>query len=295
MAKSQGTAAFESLVNQRNKDMMLKHRGTKNQFQEFGGPDGKYFGRIHQMVLDTFEMEQYDSNGNKTGKKVNTPRVQFRGTTICADDLTIPVAEAERFKGEPLNIMYLLGSDDDYKRFYGDLETIGVDTKLMVLLEQDKTDANQYTWAEVAESLTETKPFCSFVVSTSKKSQRKNCYYRGNLVQQDIEDRLGHPLDEVVTEYVETESQEGLTVPFDSGSGEGTEEQVGGEEEAPVWDEEKKLWHMLSTDLWYNEEGVQVELPKVKVPPKRQPPASFQQKKEEVKSTVRKPGSIMRK
>lgn len=297
MAKSQATAAFESLVNQKNKDMMLRHRGTKNQFQEFGGPDGKYYGRIHQMVLDTFEMET-KKDGAKTGFKEKVPRVQVRGTTVCSDDNTIAPSELERWKGEPMNIGYLLISDDDWQRFYGDLETIGIDTKKMVLLEQDKSESDEYTLAEVAESISEEKPYCRFAVSTSKTNQRKYCNYRGSVVQADLEGLLGHSLDgdSVEAEYVQTESQEGLEVPFEGNKE--AEPDDSGEESDPnlQWDEEKNMWHKLDDDTWYDAEGNPVEVEKPK--PKRIPPSFAKKpepKKEAPKGAVRKPGQILRK
>lgn len=307
MAKSQDTAAFESLVNQKNKDMFNKARGAKNQFKEFEGPDGKYYGRIQHMKLDTFEMERYDNDGKKTGMKEKVPRVTINAVTVCIDDNTVAPSELEKWKGEPANIMYLLQKQEDWERLFADIYTMtGVDTNKMKLLAQEVKADDEFTIADVMDAINEGKPYCRFSVTTSAKNQRKYANYRGAVVKEDLESILQHSLDgdDVETEqYQQTESQEGMEVPFDSGSGEGTEEQVGGEEEGDPnveWDEEKQMWHKLDDDTWYDVDGNPVEVEKPKpVPPKRAMPPSFKKQVEAApkaetapKPAVRRPGQI---
>lgn len=295
MAKSQDTAAFESLVNQKNKDMFLKNRGAKNQFKEFEGPDGKYYGRITLMKLGKFDLEQYQ-DGKKTGFKETVPTCTLNAVTVCSDDNTIPPSELEKWKGEPANIMYMLNTDEAWQRFYSDIYTMtGFDTNKLVLLTQDIKEDGQATLADVCDAVTADKPYCRFVVTTSTKNQKKYANYRGSVSKEDLEQLLGHSLD---GDAVETFDQV-PEAPFDEGTTEGTTE-TGGEEE-PVWSDEHSLWHMVSTDMWYDENGEETANPNApKVPPKWQPPASFTKKTEATKTeapktAVRKPGTIMKK
>lgn len=293
MAKSQDTAAFESLVNQKNKDMFLKNRGAKNQFKEFEGPDGKYYGRITLMKLGSFEMEKYDQEGKKTGFKEKVPTCTLQTVTVCSDDNTIAPSELEKWKGEPANIMYMLNTDEAWQRFYSDIYTMtGFDTNKLVLLAQDIKEDGQATLSDVCDAVTEDKPYCRFAVSTSKTNQRKYANYRGSVSKEDLEQLLGHSLD---GDDVETFDQV-PEAPF-----EGDTEETAGGEEGPVWSDEHSLWHMVSTDMWYDENGEETANPNVKKePPKRQPPASFAKKTEAPKTeapktAVRKPGTIMKK
>lgn len=306
MAKSQDTAAFESLVNQKNKDMFHKARGAKNQFKEFDGPDGKYYGRINHMKLDTFEMEKYDSEGKKTGIKEKVPRCTINVVTVCIDDNTVAPSELEKWKGEPANIMYLLQKQEDWERFFADIYTMtGVDTNKMKLLAQDVKADDEFTIADVMDAVNEGKPFCRFSITTSQKNQRKYANYRGAVVKEDLEAILQHSLDgdDVESEtYQQTESQEGMEVPFDAENQEGqAPAEEGGDDPNLEWDEEKQMWHKLDDDTWYDADGNPAEVEKPKpVPPKRTPPPSFnkpaasaQSAAPAPKTAVRRPGQIL--
>ena len=261
MARSESEAKFDNLMI-KNKDTFLKNRGAKSPFLQIDAPYGAYYARIVSAPRNVIEVDRKDpTTGKSTGFKDPIMRVQLQVSIVCSAENNIAQTELEQYSGSSGFIDYRLpiGDDDAIKRFYGDLEQIGINTKNLQLTESDITDSeNQFTLAQVCELLEQEKPFCRISIIEGKSvAGSKFINYRGTVNKEDVEQLLGRTLDDS-EENVQTDlSEKYIEVPSTEAPFEGTESQP---DLKPVDIDGVTYWHDAATDTYYDNAGQEVIL-----------------------------------
>lgn len=275
MAMSKGRADFDRLA-QQNRQSLMKNRGAKSPFANIDADPGLYYARIMKNPLGVIEVEKKDSSGTKTGFKEPCMQAKLQVSIVCSADPSIPPSALERFKGSSGFIRYNLPLNDDEAtaRYYGDLALIGIDTNGICIDESEITDPeNQYTLGQISDYLEQTKPFCQIAVVLAKDgSGVKFINYRGSAEQGDIENLLGHPIDDAALQVIEEDSEVAYNqvaeAPFDA-----TVIDVGAAIAEDEWEQVGVNWHNKTQDTWHDESGVQIEDPTIPTPaPKKGPP-----------------------
>jgi hypothetical protein len=274
MARTDSESEFDALT-VRDKDTFLKNRGSKSPYATIDAPAGTYWFRFGKTYREVVKQDEKNSEGKSTGRKVPVRRIRMQATIVADAGSQVSPGDLERWAGSSGFFQYQLpvGDEDAIKRLYGDLETIGIDTRCLVLSESDITDPDsQFTLAQALELIEQERPFGKLAI-TEGSNGGKYLNYRGRADKGDIENLIGHPIDSDETtpqEEVQSTDEVVEEAPFTE---EATEEAVEGESDL-VYDEAKQLWYHADTDTYYDDNGVEVpqEAPKpvpvVKAPPK---------------------------